>query len=49
MITKYAVYLDAGGVRVDVQRTVDTLVQQLQHYPYTQAIEAGRHLAVTIE
>lgn len=49
MITKYAVYLEDGGVRVDVQKTVETLVQQLQNYPYTHGIEAGRHLSVTIE
>ncbi len=49
MIAKYAVYLENGGVPVDVQETVDTLVRQLQDHPYTHAIEAARHLSVTIK
>jgi hypothetical protein len=49
MIAKYAVYLETGGVHVDVQQTVEAMVQHLREYPYAQAIEAGRHLSVTIE
>ncbi len=49
MITKYAVYLEEGGVRVDVDHTVETLIQNLRDYPYEQAIEAARNLSVTIE
>jgi hypothetical protein len=49
MIAKYAVYLETGGVRVDVPQTVEAIVQQLRAYPYAQAIEAGRNLSVTIE
>jgi hypothetical protein len=49
MIAKYAVYLETGGVRVDVPQTVEAIVQQLRDYPYAQAIEAGRNLSVTIE
>ncbi len=49
MITKYAVYLEEGGVRVDVEYTVETLIQGLRDYPYEQAIEAARKLSVTIE
>ncbi|HEY7710974.1 MAG TPA: hypothetical protein VIG57_13205 [Candidatus Entotheonella sp.] len=48
MIAKYAVYLETGGVRVDVPQTVEAIVQQLRDYPYAQAIEAGRNLSVTI-
>ena len=49
MITKYAVYLEEGGVRVDVDHTVETLIQTLRDYPYRQAMEAARQLSVTIE
>ena len=49
MIAKYAVYLEDGGVRVDVQETLDTLVRQLREYPYAEAIKAGRQLSITIE
>jgi len=49
MVTKYAVYVEEGGVRVDVDHAVETLVQVLREYPYEQAIQAGRHLSVTIE
>ncbi len=49
MITKYAVYLEEGGVRVDVEHTVETLVQALRDYPYEEAMQAARHLSVTIE
>jgi hypothetical protein len=49
MITKYAVYLEDGGVRVDVRYTVEALIQNLRDYPYEPAIEAARHLSVTFE
>lgn len=49
MIAKYAVYLEDSGVPVDVQNTVETLIQNLRDYPYEQAIEAARNLSVTIE
>ncbi len=49
MIAKYAVYLEEGGVPVDVQNTVETLVQQLRDYPYQQAIEAAQNLSVTLD
>lgn len=49
MITKYAVYLEQGGVQVDVAHTVETLSQTLRDYPYAQAMEAARNLSVTIE
>jgi hypothetical protein len=49
MITKYAVYLEEGGVRVDVDHTVETLIQTLRDYPYRQAMEAAHQLSVTIE
>ncbi len=49
MIAKYAVYLEDGGVPVDVPNTVEALVQNLRDYPYEQAIEAARNLSVTIE
>jgi hypothetical protein len=34
---------------VDVDHTVETLIQTLRDYPYRQAMEAARHLSVTIE
>ncbi len=49
MIAKYAAYLEEGGVPVDVQNTVETLIQNLRDYPYEQAIEAAQNLSVTIE
>lgn len=49
MITKYAVYVEAGGVPVDVEHTVETLTRTLREYPYEQAMEAARNLSVTIE
>ena len=49
MVAKYAVYLETGNVRMDVEGTVETLAQQLRDYPYEQAIAAGKSLSVTIE
>ncbi len=49
MIAKYAIYLEEGGVQVDVQNTVEAMIQQLRDYPYDQAIAAGRNLSVEIE
>ena len=47
MITKYALYLEEGGVRVDVDHTVEILIQTLREYPYEQAMEAARRISST--
>ena len=47
-IAECSVELEAKRVPVEVEATVDTLVEQLRVYPYAQAIAAGRDLRVEL-